>query len=127
MLGTYVLSAGFMDAYYRKAQQVRKCIYSDFMNAFKNVDSILIPTAPTEAFATDYKETDPVLMYLNDIFTVPASLAGLPAMSIPASLSTNGLPLGMQIIGKPFDEEMIVRVAAELERGININFTPKGF
>ncbi|AVP87422.1 Glutamyl-tRNA(Gln) amidotransferase subunit A [Candidatus Phycorickettsia trachydisci] len=127
MLGTYVLSAGFMDAYYRKAQQVRKCIYNDFMNAFKNVDSILIPTAPTEAFATDYKETNPVLMYLNDIFTVPASLAGLPAMSIPAALSKNGLPLGMQIIGKPFDEEMIVRVAAELERGININFIPKGF
>jgi aspartyl-tRNA(Asn)/glutamyl-tRNA(Gln) amidotransferase subunit A len=127
MIGSYVLSSGFMDAYYTKAQQVRKLIYNDFIKAFLNVDAIIMPSAPTEAFATDIKQDDPVTMYLNDIFTIPPSLAGLPAISVPAALSSNGLPLGMQIVGKHFDEEMVIRVSSAIERNINLNFTPKGF
>jgi aspartyl-tRNA(Asn)/glutamyl-tRNA(Gln) amidotransferase subunit A len=127
MIGTYVLSSGFIDAYYTKAQQVRRLIYNDFIKAFEKVDAIIMPSAPSEAFAVDIKQDDPTTMYLNDIFTIPPSLAGLPASSVPAALSKNGLPLGMQIVGKHFDEEMVVRVSAAIERNINLNFRPKGF
>ncbi len=115
MMGTYVLSAGYYDAYYRQAQKVRKLIIRDFDEAFKKVDVILTPTTPSAAFALDEKPTDPVEMYLNDIFTVPVNLAGIPAISVPAGLSKDGLPLGLQLIGKMWDEETLFRVGGVLE------------
>jgi len=115
MMGTYVLSAGYYDAYYRQAQRVRKLIIRDFDEAFKKVDVILTPTTPSAAFALDEKPTDPVEMYLNDIFTVPVNLAGIPAISVPGGLSKDGLPLGLQLIGKMWDEEMLFRVGGVLE------------
>jgi aspartyl-tRNA(Asn)/glutamyl-tRNA(Gln) amidotransferase subunit A len=126
MIGTYVLSAGFMDAYYLKAQKVRRLMANDFNNSFAKVDAILLPSAPTPAFGMNEKQEDPVTMYLNDIFTIPASLAGLPAMSVPAGME-NGLPLGMQIVGKALDEFTMLKVAAALERAVKIDFTPRGF
>ena len=107
LIGTYVLSAGYYDAYYLKAQKVRALIARDFTQAFKQVDVILTPTAPSDAFAIGDKTDDPITMYLNDVFTVPTSLAGLPAISVPAGLSARGLPLGLQLIGRPFDEETV--------------------
>lgn len=127
MIGAYVLSSGFFDAYYLKAQKVRRLISNDFDNAFAEVDAILLPSAPTEAFALDVKQDNPVTMYLNDIFTIPSSLAGLPAISVPAAMSKNNLPLGMQVVGHKLDEYNVFRVAAAIERGVNIDFTPKGF
>ena len=127
MIGSYVLSSGFIDAYYTHAQKVRRLIANDFSNAFAKVDTILLPTAPTPAFALDYKDDNPVTMYLNDIFTIPASLAGLPCISVPAAMSSNNLPLGMQIVGNTFDEYNVLRTAAAIERGTKIDFTPKGF
>ena len=118
MIGTYVLSAGYYDAYYKKAQRVRWLIAEDFRKAFEKVDVILTPTAPSAAFGFDYKPTSPVEMYLNDVFTVPTSLAGLPAISIPAGLSIDGLPLGLQIIGKAFDETQVLNTAFALEKMI---------
>jgi aspartyl-tRNA(Asn)/glutamyl-tRNA(Gln) amidotransferase subunit A len=115
LIGTYVLSAGYYDAYYLKAQRVRALIARDFQHAFEAVDAILAPTAPSDAFAIGDKSHDPIAMYLNDVFTVPASLAGLPGISVPAGLSSAGLPLGLQVIGKAFDEECVLRVAAVLE------------
>jgi aspartyl-tRNA(Asn)/glutamyl-tRNA(Gln) amidotransferase subunit A len=126
MIGTYVLSSGFKDAYYTKAQKVRRLMANDFNHSFDKVDTILLPTAPTTAFGINEKQDDPVAMYLNDIFTIPASLAGLPAMSLPAAMS-NGLPLGMQLVGKALDEYTMLRVASAIERGIKIDFTPRGF
>ncbi len=126
LIGTYVLSAGFYDAYYRKAQRVRKLIADDFRAAFETVDVLLTPTAPSEAFALDEKIDDPVAMYLNDVFTVPASLAGLPGISVPAGLSANGLPLGLQLLGKPFDEETMLRAADVLESAAGFNTLPGG-
>lgn len=114
MIGTYALSAGYYDAYYLKAQKVRQLIFHDFVSAFENVDAILTPTAPTPAFAIG-AETDPVTMYLNDVFTVPASLAGLPGISVPAGLSKDGLPLGLQLLTKRWDEETLFRCAGVLE------------
>jgi aspartyl-tRNA(Asn)/glutamyl-tRNA(Gln) amidotransferase subunit A len=114
LIGTYVLSAGYYDAYYLKAQRVRTLIARDFAAAFERCDCILTPTAPSAAFAIGEKADDPVAMYLNDVFTVPADLAGLPAISVPAGLS-EGLPLGLQIIGRAFDEEMVLRVGQVLE------------
>ena len=108
LIGTYVLSAGYYDAYYLKAQKVRALIARDFTQAFKQVDVILTPTAPSDAFAIGDKTDDPITMYLNDVFTVPTSLAGLPAISVPAGLSARGLPLGLQLIGRPFDEETVL-------------------
>jgi aspartyl-tRNA(Asn)/glutamyl-tRNA(Gln) amidotransferase subunit A len=122
LIGTYVLSAGYYDAYYLKAQKVRKLILQDFENAFQKVDVILTPTTPTAAFALEEKPTDPVVMYLNDVLTVPANLAGLPAMSIPAGLSQEGLPLGLQLIGPAFDENVLFRAGRVLEE--NAAFTP---
>lgn len=115
MIGTYVLSAGYYDAYYKKAQRVRWLIAEDFRKAFEKVDVILTPTAPSAAFGFDYKPANPVEMYLNDVFTVPTSLAGLPAISIPAGLNKDGLPLGLQLIGKAFDEQAVLNVAYGLE------------
>jgi aspartyl-tRNA(Asn)/glutamyl-tRNA(Gln) amidotransferase subunit A len=127
MIGTYVLSAGYYDAYYKKAQRVRWLIANDFTEAFKKVDAILTPTAPSAAFAIDEKPTDPVTMYLNDVFTVPTSLAGLPGISIPGALNKDGLPLGLQLIGKAFDEETVLNTAFALEQAIGFNHKPGGF
>ncbi len=111
LIGTYVLSAGYYDAYYLKAQKVRALIAEDFRKVFETVDVLLTPTAPSAAFPIGEKMDDPLAMYLNDVFTVPASLAGLPAVSVPAGGDNSGLPLGLQFIGKPFDEETVLRVA----------------
>ena len=115
MIGTYVLSAGYYDAYYLKAQKVRQLISNDFTEAYKQCDVILTPTAPSAAFAFGEKSDDPLAMYLNDVFTVPASLAGLPGSSIPAGLSGDGLPLGLQILGKPWDEETVLKASHVIE------------
>jgi aspartyl-tRNA(Asn)/glutamyl-tRNA(Gln) amidotransferase subunit A len=115
LIGTYVLSAGYYDAYYLKAQQVRTLIARDFDAAWQRCDAVLTPTAPSAAFAIGEKMDDPVAMYLNDVFTVPASLAGLPAISVPAGLSAAGLPLGLHVIGRTLDEETVLRVATALE------------
>jgi len=125
MIGTYVLSAGYYDAYYRKAQRVRALLAQDFKNAFEKCDVILTPTAPSTAFGWEEKPTDPVEMYLNDAFTIPASMAGLPGISVPAGLAKNGLPLGLQLIGKAFDELTLLRAAHALEVAANFTATPK--
>ena len=119
MIGTYVLSSGYYDAYYLKAQKVRKLIKSDFDTAFDKVDAILTPSTPNSAFKIGEKTNDPVSMYLNDIFTVPVNLAGLPAISIPGGHDEKGFPLGLQIIGKAFEEQTILNVAYCLEQKIN--------
>lgn len=118
MLGTYVLSSGYFDAYYNKAKQVRRLIYNDFMNAYEKVDVILTPTTPSGAFAIGENTQDPVIMYLNDIFTVPASLAGLPSMSMPGGVDSQNMPLGLHLIAKPFDETGLIKVASRLESEI---------
>jgi aspartyl-tRNA(Asn)/glutamyl-tRNA(Gln) amidotransferase subunit A len=115
LIGTYVLSAGYYDAYYLRAQKVRSLILKDFTDVFTKVDALLTPTAPSAAFGQGEKMNDPIAMYLNDVFTVPASMAGVPAMSVPAGLSAQGLPLGLQIIGKPFDEETVFAVSQVIE------------
>jgi aspartyl-tRNA(Asn)/glutamyl-tRNA(Gln) amidotransferase subunit A len=116
LIGTYVLSAGYYDAYYLKAQKVRSLIKRDFDAAFEEVDVILTPTTPSPAFALGEKSGDPVEMYLNDIFTVTVNMAGLPGMSVPAGLSSEGTPLGLQLIGRPFDEETLFRTARAIEQ-----------
>lgn len=116
MLGTYALSAGYYEAYYQKAQQVRTLILRDFEEAFRHVDVIVAPTAPTPAFKIGEKTDDPLQMYLSDVFTVPVNLAGLPGISVPCGFNSAGLPIGLQIIGKPFDEETILRVAHAFEQ-----------
>jgi aspartyl-tRNA(Asn)/glutamyl-tRNA(Gln) amidotransferase subunit A len=115
LIGTYVLSAGFYDAYFTQAQKVRTLIARDFAEAFKQVDVLLAPTTPTAAFELGKQSDDPLEMYLNDVFSVPASLAGLPAMSVPAGLTAQGLPLGLQIIGKPFDEQGVLNAGLAIE------------
>ncbi len=124
LIGTYALSAGYYDAYYLKAQKVRTRIADDFKEAYKTVDAILTPTAPSAAFAAGEKSNDPLEMYLNDVFTVPASLAGLPGISIPAGLSSEGLPLGLQLLGRPFDEETVLRTAGVLEEAAGFTAEP---
>ena len=119
MIGTYVLSSGYYDAYYLKAQKVRRLIKNDFDEVYKKVDAILTPSTPSSAFKIGEKTNDPVSMYLNDIFTVPINLAGLPAISIPAGHDEKGYPLGLQIIGKAFDEQNILNIAYSLEEEIN--------
>ncbi|HYC03727.1 MAG TPA: Asp-tRNA(Asn)/Glu-tRNA(Gln) amidotransferase subunit GatA [Azospirillaceae bacterium] len=116
MIGTYVLSAGYYDAYYLKAQKVRARIAEDFTKAYEQCDVILTPTAPSTAFAIGEKMDDPIAMYLNDVFTVPANLAGIPGISVPAGLASDGLPLGLQLLGRPFDEETLFRVAGVIEQ-----------
>ena len=124
LIGTYVLSAGYYDAYYLRAQKIRALILRDFTEAFANVDVLLTPTAPSAAFAQGESTDDPVSMYLNDKFTVPADLAGVPAMSIPVGQDANGLPVGLQVIGRPFDEETVFAVAAALERAAGFDALP---
>ncbi|MDC0851073.1 Asp-tRNA(Asn)/Glu-tRNA(Gln) amidotransferase subunit GatA [Candidatus Pelagibacter sp.] len=119
MIGTYVLSSGYYDAYYLKAQKVRKLIKNDFDEAYKKVDAILTPSTPSSAFKIGEKKNDPVSMYLNDIFTVPVNLAGLPAISIPAGHDAAGYPLGLQIIGKAFKEQEILNIAYAMEDKVN--------
>ncbi|MEO7688990.1 MAG: Asp-tRNA(Asn)/Glu-tRNA(Gln) amidotransferase subunit GatA [Sphingomonas sp.] len=115
MIGTYVLSAGFYDAYFTQASKVRTLIARDFEQAWDSCDLLLTPTAPSAAFALGEKSADPIAMYLNDVFTVPSSLAGLPAMSVPGGLDKAGLPLGLQIIGKPLDEQGVLNAGLALE------------
>ena len=114
MLGTYVLSAGYYDAYYRKAQKVRRLIQDDFFKAFTKVDCILLPTSPTTAFRFGEKADDPLQMYLSDVYTVSANLAGVPAISVPCGVDGKGLPIGVQFVGKQFDEPTILKVADAL-------------
>lgn len=124
MIGTYVLSAGFYDAYYTQAQKVRTLIARDFEKVWESCDLLLTPTAPSAAFALGEKQADPLAMYLNDVFTVPASLAGLPAMSVPGGLDTQGLPLGLQIIGKPLDEQGVLNAGLAIEERANFTARP---
>jgi aspartyl-tRNA(Asn)/glutamyl-tRNA(Gln) amidotransferase subunit A len=126
MIGTYVLSAGYYDAYYLKAQKVRRRIVDDFTAAFERCDAILTPTAPSPAFRAGEMMDDPVAMYLNDVFTVPSSLAGLPGISVPAGLSEEGLPLGLQVIGRAWDEASVIRVGAALEAAAGFDTLPYG-
>ncbi len=125
LIGTYVLSAGYYDAYYTKAQKVRALILRDFHEAFRQVDALLTPTTPNAAFAQGDKTADPVTMYLNDVFTVPGDLAGIPAMSVPAGLDSTGLPLGLQVMGKPFDEETVFAVGAAIEHAAGFTARPR--
>ena len=126
MIGAYVLSAGYYDAYYIKAQKVRRLILQDFEKAYETVDAILTPTAPSAAFAIGENEDDPIKMYLNDVFTVTANLAGVPAMSVPAGLDAQGLPLGLQILGKAWDEETVFKVGGVIEEAANFKAMPQG-
>ncbi len=123
LMGTYVLSAGYYDAYYIKAQKVRRCIRNDFDEAFKSCDAILTPAAPSTAFAIGEKQDDPIQMYLEDVFTVPLNLAGLPGIVVPVGLAKNGLPMGLQLIGRAFDESTLFKTASALE--LAAGFTAK--
>ncbi len=127
MIGTYVLSAGYYDAYYTKAQKVRTLIKKDFDTAFQRVDAILTPTSPNAAFPIGANSDDPVAMYLNDVFTVPINLAGVPAISVPTNLNSDGLPLGLQLIGKPFDEATLLRVARSIEQAADYKAMPEAW
>ena len=124
LIGTYVLSAGYYDAYYLKAQKVRALILKDFTDVFQKVDALVTPTAPSAAFAQGEKMDDPITMYLNDVFTVPANMSGIPGLSVPAGLDGQGLPLGLQVLGKPFDEETVFAVGAALERAAGFSALP---
>jgi len=119
MLGTYALSSGYYDAYYKKAQQARTLIKADFEKAFNSVDMIVTPTSPTAAFKSGEKSSDPLEMYLSDIFTISVNLAGVPAISIPCGFTSNNLPIGLQIIGRHFDEETILKAAYAYEQSTN--------
>jgi aspartyl-tRNA(Asn)/glutamyl-tRNA(Gln) amidotransferase subunit A len=125
LIGTYVLSAGFYDAYYTQAQKVRTLISQDFARAFEQCDVILAPTTPTASFALGEKSDDPLSMYLNDVFSVPASLAGLPAMSVPAGVNREGLPLGLQVIGKAFDEQGVLNAGLAIEQRAGFTAKPE--
>ena len=127
MIGTYVLSAGYYDAYYLRAQKVRTRIVEDFEKAWESCDAILTPTAPSAAFAVGRKVNDPVQMYLNDIFTVTTNLAGLPGISVPAGLDKNGLPLGLQIIGRAMDEATVFKAASALEDAAGFTAKPEAW
>lgn len=124
MIGTYVLSAGYYDAYYLRAQKVRTKILQDFENVFQEVDALLTPTCPSAAFAFGERSDDPIAMYLNDVFTVTANLAGLPGISVPAAVDAQGLPLGLQVIGKALDEATCFKVGAALEQAAGFNAKP---
>lgn len=127
LIGTYVLSAGFYDAYYTQAQKVRTLVQKDFMDAFEQCDVILAPTTPNAAFALGEMTDDPLAMYLNDVFSVPASLAGLPAMSVPATLTKDGLPLGLQIVGKPMDEQGVLNAGLAIEQRAGFTAQPENW
>ena len=124
MIGTYVLSAGYYDAYYLRAQKLRALILKDFTDAFRTVDALLTPTAPSAAFAHGENMDDPIKMYLNDVFTVPANMAGVPGISVPAGLSPEGLPLGLQVLSRPFDEATGFAVAAAIEQAAGFDALP---
>lgn len=124
LIGTYVLSAGYYDAYYLKAQKVRTRIAEDFRKAWDSCDVLLTPATPSAAFGVDERQEDPIQMYLNDVFTVPANLAGIPGISVPAGFDANGLPLGLQILGRAFDEETVLRAADVLERAASFDAAP---
>lgn len=123
MLGTYVLSAGYYDAYYRKASQVRTLIRQDFLDAFASCDAILAPVAPMPAFKIGEKTDDPLQMYLSDVFTLPASLAGIPGISVPCGFSSDGLPIGLQVLGPHFREDLILRIAHQFEQATPYHLT----
>jgi len=125
LIGTYVLSAGYYDAYYIKAQKMRRLIAQDFVDVYGEVDALLTPSTPSAAFAVGERSDDPIAMYLNDIFTVPANLAGLPGISVPAGLSADGLPLGLQVLGPAFDEETVYRIAGLLEEAAAFAESPE--
>ncbi|MCD8519950.1 MAG: Asp-tRNA(Asn)/Glu-tRNA(Gln) amidotransferase subunit GatA [Alphaproteobacteria bacterium] len=125
LIGTYVLSAGYYDAYYIKAQKVRRLITQDFQKAFETCDALLTPATPTPAFPIGQDDDDPVTMYLNDIFTVTANLAGIPGMSVPAGLSSDGLPLGLQLLGKPWDEAGLLQIGSTLEAQAKFSAMPE--
>ncbi|MEG8020125.1 Asp-tRNA(Asn)/Glu-tRNA(Gln) amidotransferase subunit GatA [Sphingomonas aerolata] len=127
MIGTYVLSAGYYDAYYTQAQKIRTLIARDFEKAWETCDVLLTPTAPSAAFALGEKSSDPIAMYLNDVFTVPSSLAGLPAMSVPGGLDKQGLPLGLQIIGKPLDEQGVLNAGLAIEQRAGFTARPEAW
>ena len=126
LIGSYVLSAGYFDAYYLKAQRVRRRIIEDFKSVFDRVDLLLTPTSPSSAFAIGERMDDPVAMYLNDVFTVPANLAGLPGISVPAGLSSEGLPLGLQIIGPAWSEATILQCGGIIEQCAQFDTFPNG-
>jgi len=125
LIGTYVLSAGFYDAYYNQAQKVRALVARDFEQAWAQCDLILAPTTPTASFPLGSLNEDPLTMYLNDVFAVPASLAGLPAMSVPAGLNPDGLPLGLQLVGKPFDEQSVLDAGLAIEQRAGFDAKPE--
>ena len=125
MIGTYVLSAGYYDAYYVRAQKVRTLIKKDFEDAFAaGIDAMLTPATPSAAFGIGEKGSDPVEMYLNDIFTVTVNMAGLPGIAVPAGLDAQGLPLGLQLIGRPFDEETLFTLGSVIEHAAG-SYTPE--
>ncbi|WP_456342990.1 Asp-tRNA(Asn)/Glu-tRNA(Gln) amidotransferase subunit GatA [Thermovibrio sp.] len=124
MIGTYTLSAGYYDAYYLKAQKVRTLIYQGFQKAFEEVDFLITPVAPETAFKLGEKSGDPIKMYLSDIFTIAVNLAGLPAISVPCGFDSKNLPIGLQVIGKAFDEETVLKVAHAVEKELSLNLTP---
>jgi aspartyl-tRNA(Asn)/glutamyl-tRNA(Gln) amidotransferase subunit A len=123
LIGTYALSAGYVDAYYRKAQQVRTLIRRDFETAFSAVDVLLTPTAPSTAFAAGSHTDDPLAMYLADLLTIPANLAGLPAINVPCGFNSNGLPIGLQLIGNVLEEPLLLQVAHQYEQTANVMTT----
>jgi aspartyl-tRNA(Asn)/glutamyl-tRNA(Gln) amidotransferase subunit A len=125
LVGTYVLSAGYYDAYYNKARKVRKLIWQDFINAYQKCDVLLTPTAPSAAFGIGENTQDPVTMYLNDLFTIPASMAGMPGMSLPVGLNSDGLPIGLQLIGRPFEEGQLLNVGHALEKAAKFTALPQ--
>ena len=125
LIGTYVLSAGFYDAYYNQAQKVRALVARDYEQAFAKCDLILAPTTPTASFPLGSLNEDPLTMYLNDVFAVPASLAGLPAMSVPAGLNPDGLPLGLQLVGKAFDEQMVLNAGLAIQERAGFDYAPE--
>jgi aspartyl-tRNA(Asn)/glutamyl-tRNA(Gln) amidotransferase subunit A len=127
MIGTYVLSAGYYDAYYLRAQKVRTLIARDFTRAFEACDVLLTPVTPSAAFAIGSPTDDPVSMYLNDVFTVTVNLAGLPGISVPAGLTQDGLPLGLQIIGKAFDEATVLRAGRAIEHAADFKAEPQAW
>ncbi len=124
MIGTYTLSAGYYDAYYLKAQKVRTLIYQGFQSVFKEVDFLITPVSPETAFKIGEKSSDPIKMYLSDIFTIAVNLAGLPAISVPCGFDSKGLPIGLQVIGKAFDEETVLKVADAVEKSLSLSLIP---
>jgi len=124
LIGTYVLSAGYYDAYYLKAQKVRTLIAGDFKAAFEKCDALLTPASPSPAFGIGEKTDDPISMYLNDVYTVTVNLAGLPGIAVPAGISKDGLPLGLQLIGRAFDEETLFSAGSVLEKAAGFTGKP---